>query len=144
MSDAYGRAPVATAYASELPQQSTAAVSSAWSTKTASSFFVGGGGGGGGGDSSHHSYSYGHTSHHNNDTTHSSTEVAFAFVNMRIKPDGGRELTLRSLLTLKNHTGRVMWVLIRRGGDGIAAAIGPGQSWNVPLQLAHPKVTYGI
>jgi hypothetical protein len=72
------------------------------------------------------------------------TEVPLALVSMRVKSNGGRELVLRSILSLKNNTSRVFQLSIRRGVDSTETSLGPGCEWNVPVTLAHPKAALYI
>ena len=76
-------------------------------------------------------------------------DVPLALVSMRIKSDGGRELVLRSVLSIKNDTNRVFQLSVRRrgvdDGGGVYTMVSaehslvPGAEWNVPVQVAHPK-----
>ena len=70
--------------------------------------------------------------------------IPLALVSMRIKPNGGRELVLRSVVSLKNDTGRVFQLSVRRCGiyDGaplssvsVEHTLLPGMEWNVPVQV---------
>jgi hypothetical protein len=72
-------------------------------------------------------------------TLKSGTYVPFSLVSMRMKDDGGRELVLRSVLSLKNLTSRTIYVCVRRGTVAVENAISSGSEWNVPIQVAHPK-----
>ena len=71
--------------------------------------------------------------------------IPLALVSMRIKPNGGRELVLRSVVSLKNDTGRVFQLSVRRCGvyDGaplssvsVEHTLLPGMEWNVPVQVS--------
>jgi hypothetical protein len=70
--------------------------------------------------------------------------LPYSMVSMRMKDDGGRELVLRSVLSLKNLSSRLIYVCIRRGAVTVEAAISPGMEWNVPIQVAHPKASLFI
>lgn len=67
--------------------------------------------------------------------------VPYAMVNMIIKEDGGREIILRSVLSLRNQTNRTMQVSVRLYGLMACTSLGPGAEWNVPVSLAFPQAS---
>lgn len=66
-------------------------------------------------------------------------DVPYAMVNMTIKEDGGREIVLRSMLNLRNHTSRTIHVSVRLNGLTAETMLGPEDEWNVPVSLAFPQ-----
>jgi hypothetical protein len=76
-------------------------------------------------------------------------DLPLALVSMRIESNGGRELVLRSVLSIKNDTSRVFQLSVRRravdDGSGVYTTVSaehslvPGAEWHVPVQVAHPK-----
>jgi hypothetical protein len=68
-----------------------------------------------------------------------SMNLPFALVNMKVKDDGGRELSFRSMLSMRNGTNRTFRLALCRGDLRADSSLPPGGEWNVPVQLAHPR-----
>lgn len=67
--------------------------------------------------------------------------LPYTLTNMRIKSDGGRELSLRSLLSLKNLTKEPLYLSIRRDEFDADFTLQSGHEWHVPVRLAHPNAS---
>ena len=61
---------------------------------------------------------------YNNDNNNIHNDLPQSLVCMRINNTGGKELTLRSVLSLKNNTNRIFQLSVRRGTDTTEASLG--------------------
>lgn len=66
-------------------------------------------------------------------------DIPNVVLGMRMKDDGGREIVLRSILSVKNHTNKPLSVDIRRECLSCQRHLCPNEEWFVPLHLAHPN-----
>eukprot|EP01035_Chromulina_nebulosa_P017712 gene17712-23304_t len=71
----------------------------------------------------------------------STEDTPFVLLSMRIKEDGGREIIIRSMLSFKNQTSRLLYLSLRRNSVNIEVSILPGNEWYVPIYLAHPRTS---
>ena len=60
----------------------------------------------------------------NNNNNNIHNDLPLSLVCMRINNTGGKELTLRSILSIKNNTNRIFQLSIRKGTDTTEASLG--------------------
>jgi hypothetical protein len=72
-----------------------------------------------------------HTNNHTNNTTNvmkipefNDTKIPLSLVTMRIRNNGGKELILRSILSIKNNTARVFQLSVRKRSDVTDTSLG--------------------
>jgi len=73
--------------------------------------------------------------------TTSFSNMPHTVVSVRVKEDGGRELVLRSLLSLSNSTSRTFYVLVTLGAEKAETYLNPGMEWYIPINVAHPRAS---
>jgi hypothetical protein len=71
-------------------------------------------------------------------------EVPLAVMEMRIKADGVREILLRSILSFKNNTSRILQISVRLYGSSVETSLAPGVEWFVPVRFVNPKASLYI
>ncbi|RYH29744.1 hypothetical protein EON65_07470 [archaeon] len=69
------------------------------------------------------------------------SEVPLTLLHMSINNNGIRELYLRSILSIKNHTNRMMYVSVKFYGSSAETLLAPGKVYHVPVRYAHPKAS---
>ena len=69
------------------------------------------------------------------------SNIPHTVVSVHVKEDGGRELVLRSLLSLNNSTSRTFYVLVKHGAEKAETYLNPGMEWFIPIYVAHPRAS---
>ena len=77
-------------------------------------------------------------------TSADSKDNPYTFINIRIKGDGSRELTLRSMLSIKNNTKRLMQIQMLYKQEKYETSIGPQVEINIPVFVVHSKASLFI
>lgn len=68
-------------------------------------------------------------------------EVPLTVLDMRIKEDGVREILLRSIFAIRNHTKRAFQLSLKLFGSSTEYLLLPGREWFIPVRYANPKAS---
>eukprot|EP01036_Dinobryon_divergens_P026996 gene26996-35701_t len=66
-------------------------------------------------------------------------EIPLTLLDMRIKDDGVREILLRSIFAIRNHTKRAFYLSLKLFGSSTEYFLLPGREWYIPVRFANPK-----
>ena len=66
-------------------------------------------------------------------------ETPLTLLDMRIKEDGVREILLRSIFAIRNHTKRAFHLSLKLYGSSSEYFLLPGREWYIPVRFANPK-----
>lgn len=66
-------------------------------------------------------------------------DIPYVILHMTIKEDGGRQIVIKSIFSLRNLTSRSFHLSIRLHHQSSSKLLQPGEEWNVPLHLAYPQ-----
>ena len=68
-------------------------------------------------------------------------EIPLTLLDMRIKDDGVREILLRSIFAIRNHTKRAFHFSLKLFGSSTEYFLLPGREWYIPVRFANPKAS---